>query len=101
MTAGAGRSPNRVIPAAYSAAGTRPNAQPQVRARAAGEPACRPGSVHQPKLAGGHPSRAAVAGSLVRSTRELRAGRPQTLAQAPRPGSRRALVTLLQVGFTK
>jgi len=30
----------------------------------------------------GHPSRAAVAGSLVRSTREHRAGSPQTLAQA-------------------
>jgi len=56
--------------------------------RAAGEPACRPGSVHQPKLAGGHPSRAAVADSLVRSTREHRAGRPQTLAQAPRPKPR-------------
>src|SRR5262249_14585656 len=57
----------------------------QVRVWAAGESACRPGSVHQPKLAGGHPSRAAVAGSLVRSTHEHRAGRPQTLAQAPRP----------------
>jgi hypothetical protein len=61
------------------------NAQPQARAWAAGEPACRPGSVHQPKLADGHPSRAAVAGSLVRSTHEHRAGRPQTLAQAVRP----------------
>src|SRR5262249_8931716 len=57
----------------------------QVRVWAAGESACRPGSVHQPKLAGGHPSRAAVAGSLVRSTREHRAGRPQALAQALRP----------------
>jgi hypothetical protein len=49
---------------------------------------------------GGHPSRAAVAGSLVRSTREHRAGSPQTLAQAswPKPG---ALLTLLQVGFTE
>jgi hypothetical protein len=55
------------------------------RGRAAGEPACRPGSVHQPKLADGHPSRAAVAGSLVRSTHEHRAGRPQTLAQTLRP----------------
>jgi hypothetical protein len=52
---------------------------------AAGEPACRPGSVHQPKLAGGHPSRTAVADSLMRSTHEHRAGRPQTLAQALRP----------------
>src|ERR1700735_4699226 len=33
---------------------------------------------------GGHPSRTAVAGSLVRSTREHRAGSPQTLAQAPK-----------------
>jgi hypothetical protein len=30
---------------------------------------------------GGHPSRTAVAGSLVRSTREHRAGRPRSLAQ--------------------
>jgi len=57
----------------------------QVRARAAGELACRPGSVHPLARAGGHPSRAAVAGSLVRSTREHRAGRPQALAQAQRP----------------
>src|SRR6185437_14626159 len=35
------------------------------------------------RAGGGHPSRAAVAGSLVRSTREPRAGSPQTLAQAP------------------
>ena len=53
------------------------------------------------KRGGGHPSRAAVAGSLVRSTREHRAGHPQSLAQAARPGRRMALVTLLQVGFTK
>jgi hypothetical protein len=33
---------------------------------------------------GGHPSRTAVAGSLVRSTRGHRAGSPQTLAQAPK-----------------
>ena len=52
--------------------------------QAAGEPACRPGSVHPRQTrAGGHPSRAAIAGSLVRSTREHRAGRPQTLAQSP------------------
>src|SRR5215475_1431148 len=68
---------------------------------AAGEPACRPGSVHPLARAGGHPSGTAVAGSLVRSTREHRAGRPQPLAQAPRPGRRTALVTLLRVGFTK
>jgi len=48
----------------------------------------------------GHPSRAAVAGSLVRSTREHRAGSPQTLAQASRPKPF-ALLTLLQVGFTE
>jgi hypothetical protein len=40
-------------------------------AGAAGELACRPGSVHPLARAGGHPSRAAVAGSLMRSTREL------------------------------
>ena len=44
-------------------------------------PACRPGSVHPRMRAGGHPSRAAVADSLVRPTREHRTGRPQTLAQ--------------------
>src|SRR5215469_4036238 len=37
----------------------------------------------------------------MRSTREHRAGHPQPLAQAPRPGRRAALVTLLRVGFTK
>jgi|HubBroStandDraft_1064217.scaffolds.fasta_scaffold605266_1 hypothetical protein len=52
---------------------------------AAGESACRPGSVHPLARADGHPSRAAVAGSLLRSTSEHRAGRPQTLAQAPCP----------------
>jgi hypothetical protein len=57
--------------------------------------------VHPRKRAGGHPSRAAVAGSLVRSTREHRAGRPRTLAQAARPGEREALLTLLRVGFTE
>ena len=67
---------------------------------AAGESACRPGSVHPLARAGGHPSRAAVADSLVRSTREHRAGRPQTLAQA-RGRSRTALLTLLRVGFTE
>src|SRR5215831_13541195 len=58
-------------------------------AGAAGEPACRPGSVHpRGTRAGGHPSGTAVAGSLVRSTREHRAGRSQPLAQALRPGRR-------------
>ena len=46
-----------------------------------GEPACRPGSVHPLARGGGHPSGTAVAGSLVRSTREHRAGRPRSLAQ--------------------
>jgi hypothetical protein len=66
-------------------------------AQATGEPACRPGSVHPPKRADGHPSGTAVAGSLVRSTREHRAGRPQALAQE----AGASLLTLLQVGFTK
>jgi hypothetical protein len=57
----------------------------QVSGGAAGEWACRPGSVHPLARAGGHPSGTAVAGSLVRSTREHRAGRPQALAQALRP----------------
>jgi hypothetical protein len=43
----------------------------QVRVQAAGELACRPGSVRPLARADGHPSRAAVAGSLERSTREL------------------------------
>src|SRR6266536_306091 len=58
------------------------NAQPQAMARAAGESACRPGSVRPLARAGGHPSGTAVAGSLVRSTREHRAGSPRSLAQA-------------------
>ena len=49
-----------------------------------GEPACRPGSVPRVARGGGHPSRAAVADGLVRSTRGHRAGSPQTLAQAPK-----------------
>ena len=48
---------------------------------AAGESACRPGSVRPLARADGHPSRTAVAGSLMRSTREHRAGRPLALAQ--------------------
>jgi hypothetical protein len=72
----------------------------QVRGRAAGELACRPGSVHPLARADGHPSRAAVADSLVRSTREHRAGRPQSLAQDSRRW-RASLLTLLRVGFTK
>ena len=60
----------------------------QVVQRAAGELACRPGSVYPLARAGGHPSGTAVAGSLVRSTREHRAGRPRSLAQARRVAPR-------------
>src|SRR6202050_2534813 len=61
----------------------RPCESPKCRSEAwaAGELACRPGSVHPLTRAGGHPSGTAVADSLVRSTREHRAGRPQPLAQ--------------------
>jgi hypothetical protein len=72
--------------------------KPQVKARAVGEQACRPGSVHPLARADGHPSGTAVAGSLVRSTREHRTGRPQSLAQESR--KRGSLLTLLRVGFT-
>src|SRR5689334_2439256 len=86
--------------------GTEPPLRPampekaQVRVRAPGELACRPGSVHPLARAGGHPSRTAVADSLVRSTREHRAGRPRSLAQTCRSRGT-ALLTLLQVGFTE
>src|SRR6516164_4763317 len=73
----------------------------QVTAMCGGEPACRPGSVRPLARADGHPSGTAVADSLVRSTREHRAGHPRPLAQAPRPERRTALVTLLRVGFTE
>ena len=77
----------------------------QVRVQAAGELACRPGSVHPLARVGGHPSRTAVAGSLVRSTREHRAGRPQSLAQEPLScenlRASDSLLTLLRVGFTE
>ena len=46
-----------------------------------GESACRPGSVRPLARGGGHPSGTVVADSLVRSTREHRAGRPRSLAQ--------------------
>src|SRR6266446_9564538 len=59
----------------------------QIPRSAAGELACRPGSVHPLARAGGHPSGTAVAGSLVRSTREHRAGHPRTLAQPAAPPS--------------
>ena len=54
---------------------------PRILAAFGGEPACRPGSVRPLARGGGHPSGTAVAGSLVRSTREHRAGRPRSLAQ--------------------
>jgi len=63
-----------------------------------GESACRPGSVRPLARVDGHPSGTAVADSLVRSTREHRAGSPQALAQAR---VTRALLTLLRVGFTE
>ena len=53
----------------------------QVSGIEGGEPACRPGSVRPLARGGGHPSGTAVAGSLVRSTREHRAGSPRSLAQ--------------------
>jgi hypothetical protein len=62
-----------------------------------GEPACRPGSVRPLARGGGHPSGTAVADSLVRPTREHRAGSPRTLAQ----GTVVPLLTLLRVGFTE
>jgi hypothetical protein len=55
--------------------------QPQASGTGRGEPACRPGSVRPLARGGGHPSGTAVADSLVRSTREHRAGRPRSLAQ--------------------
>jgi hypothetical protein len=57
------------------------SAHPQVSETGRGEPACRPGSVRPLARGGGHPSGTAVADSLVRSTREHRAGRPRSLAQ--------------------
>jgi len=42
-----------------------------VRGQAVDESACKPGSVHCPKAAGDHPSRAYVAAGLMRSTRKL------------------------------
>src|SRR5262249_3528366 len=76
------------------------SAKPQVNGRAAGESACRPGSVHPLARADGHPSGAAVAGSLMRSTREL--GRAALKrSRRPRGRNRQALLTLLRVGFTE
>jgi hypothetical protein len=66
---------------------------------AAGESACRPGSVHPLTRAGGHPSGTAVADSLVRSTHELGRAAPKR-SRRPCGRGRKALLTLLRVGFT-
>src|SRR6202522_855718 len=85
----------------YGGTGTEPGdtvtANAQVKGMIVGEPACRPGSVRPLARGGDHPSGTAVTDSLVRSTREHRAGRPQTLAQ----GTAVPLLTLLRVGFTE
>jgi len=65
--------------------------------QAAGESACRPGSVHPLARAGGHPSGTAIAGSLVRSTREL--GRAALKhSRRPRGRNRTALLDLAPGG---
>src|SRR5438445_8419016 len=91
------------MPNAKAGSGPPPgrNASPHGDKWGASRPVGRVLCTRAEARAGGHPSGTAVAGSLVRSTREHRAGRPQPLAQAPRPGRRAALVTLLRVGFTK
>ena len=65
-----------MCPAAFRTSFQRRSARCRV-----GEPACRPGSVRPLARGGGHPSGTAVADSLVRSTREHRAGSPRSLAQ--------------------
>src|SRR5918997_4501287 len=58
--------------------------------RGADELACKPDPVHRAPYgvpAGGHPSRPAVAGRLVRPTRRHRAGHPQTPAQRAEAGA--------------
>jgi len=62
--------------------------------------AARPSSVHPLKRADGHPSGTAIADSLLRSTREHRAGRPQSLARITTVKPQ-FFLTLLRVGFTK
>lgn len=72
----------------------------QVRGEMADESAYTPGSVTERPCGpsgDGHPSRAVVAGSLVRSTRGL--GRA-ALERPRRVVGRRPLLTLLRVGFT-
>src|SRR4029450_660415 len=68
----------------------------------ADEPACKPDSVVPQRGTGGHPSRAAVAGSLVRPTRRL--GRA-ALERLHRPSSTlwcsATLLALLRVGFAE
>ena len=72
-----------------------------VIAQAAGESACRPGSVHPLTRAGDHPSTTAVAGSLLRSTRELRRAALNHSREPRTPKSTQPFLTLLRVGFTK
>ena len=60
---------------------SQPRSSVWIPALDGGESACRPGSVPPLARGGDHPSGTAVAGSLVRSTREHQAGRPQSLAQ--------------------
>jgi hypothetical protein len=62
-----------------------------------GESACRPGSVPRSRGAAVIHLGLPLPDSLVRSTREHRAGRPRTLAQ----GTAVPLLTLLRVGFTE
>ncbi len=65
----------------------------------ASELACKPGSVRAPRgTRGDHPSGAAVADDLMRSTRRLGRAVLERLRSADRS---RRLLTLLQVGFTK
>ena len=74
----------------------------QVSDEAAGELACRPGSVHPRASAGRRPS---IWDCRYRQPRAVypraRAGRPQTLAQEQRPPGHGSLLTLLRVGFTE
>jgi len=70
------------------------------QAQAAGESACRPGSVHPLARADGHPSRTAVAGSLKRLPASS-GGPPSNARAGAAPRRTRLPPALLQVGFTK
>ena len=67
-------------------------------AGAAGESACRPGSVHPPKRADGHPSGTAIADSLLRSTRELGRAALNRSRSLPRDSSPRRIPSDLAPG---